>query len=370
MLELIQRLLGLGGRKKASAPRKKAKAAPTKAKPAGESSAKAARPAAGGARVQRAELEAVATGKPSEHAELLEMLDGKGHFTHQLSGRDQKVLAEVGRRVEEGQLTLPHLPATSLAAMDLAAKPSADVSEVVKLIATDPVMSSELLKVSNSVLYAGVQECETLHEAVMRMGLQKLRGMILSVSMRTVMLRDAHLSHVADAIWRQAHSVGQIARKIAPLVGMDGEHAFLIGLLHDIGKVALLKTVRAEVKDAKEIGASLLGQAFYFHHEAAGEAIAREWKLPEEVVSVAAHHHRYERNEEHPRSAALASLAHRVDLRLAMGGSPQDEELMGAPELEFLGVPPERREEVLTTAFEGYSAKLAPADEPTLAAAA
>lgn len=296
-----------------------------------------------------------AAGEPSTpgraaQIELLAMLDGKAHFQHSFSAREAAVVSAVGRRVEAGDLVLPVLPTTSMAAVDLASRPSAEVAAVVELIAGDPVLSSELLKISNSVLYAGHAKCESLREAVMRIGLRALRSMIFSISMRAVLLRDKALARMAEEIWRQAHSVSLMARGLAPLLGMDRERAFLIGLLHDIGKVALLDTVRQEAADI-ELRPALLGRVFYLHHERAGERLARAWKLPDELVSVAGRHHRFDRNAEHGRSAALASLAHALDLGLTLGGPGHLERLLERPELEFLGVEPARRQALLDVAL-------------------
>lgn len=279
---------------------------------------------------------------PPAQSDLLEVLDGKAHFRHVLNGREEALLIAVGRRVEEGDLVLPVLPTTSLAAMDMASRPSAEVAAVVALIAGDPVLTSELLKISNSALYAGSQKCESLREAVMRIGLRALRSMIFSISMRAVLLRDKTLTHISEELWRQSHSISQITRGFAPLVGMDRERAFLIGLLHDIGKVALLDTVRQEAVDV-ELRPALLGRVFYLHHERAGERLARAWKLPDELVSVAGEHHRFDRNAEHGRSAALASLAHAMDLHLAVRGTQGIEGLLERPEFDFLGIEAEAR---------------------------
>lgn len=286
---------------------------------------------------------------------MMELLDGKGHLKRGLTGREERILHEVGHRVDEGKLVLPHLPATSLTAMDMAARPSANLTDIVQLIAGDPVLSSELLKIANSAMYAGREECETLREAIMRIGTRTLRSLILSVSMRTVMMRDKNLSEVAHVIWRQAHSVGVICRAIAGHLGFDSERAFVLGLLHDIGKVALLDTVRVCAKN-DIVSPALLGRAFYFHHERAGGEIARAWKLPEEIASVAGCHHAFEKNEEHGRAAAMVSFAHAVDLQLSTVGSFDPDERLGHRELDYFGISEENRYAIYSLAEDAFEA--------------
>jgi putative nucleotidyltransferase with HDIG domain len=349
MLAFLKRLFGRRSAPAAKGPR-----------PTPKPSARADAPRAEGPRAPAGPGAAPAGGGSplsGSQAQLLDMLDGKAHFQQVLTGREESILATVSHRVESGQLALPHLPATSLAAMEMAARPSANVGDVVDLISCDPVLSSELLKVSNSALYSSREKCETLREAVVRMGLRALRTMILSISMRQVLLRDKALANVAEEIWRQSHSVSMMARAIAPLLGADRERSFLIGLLHDIGKVALLETVRQEAQDSvNQVRPVLLGRVFYLMHERAGERLARSWKLPDELVSVAGCHHRFERNSEHARIAAMASLAHGLDLALALGGEHASEQtLMKRPEFEFLQLEDEKRAEIIALARETFA---------------
>ena len=72
---------------------------------------------------------------------------------------------------------MPQLPSTNLAAIEVASDPSADVAELVELISSDPLLCSELLKTANSVLYATHVPAESMHDAVMRIGLRALRSL-------------------------------------------------------------------------------------------------------------------------------------------------------------------------------------------------
>ena len=94
--------------------------------------------------------------------------------------------------------------------------------KVVALIQTDPSLSSELLKMANSVLYSARTPAETIHEATMRIGTRSLRSLVLSVSMRGAVFKGAGLAEYAQEVWRQAFSVGTICRAIAPRLAIEG----------------------------------------------------------------------------------------------------------------------------------------------------
>lgn len=287
-------------------------------------------------------------------------LDRDEHLTVLLDTPEQDLLWKVAQRIERGDFELPQLPSTSLAAIEMSNRPSVEVRAVVELIANDPLLSSELLKAANSALYAGHASAETLHEAVMRVGLRTLRSMIFGVSMRGVILRSGGLADHAEEVWRQAHSVAGIARAIAPELGLDPERTFLLGLLHDIGKIALLDILRREVDSPGAVSPALVGRVFLQYHETAGAAMARAWRLPEELGSVAGCHHAFAANPGHARAAAAAVLAHRLDLHLSLGDAQGFAALASAPAMEFLGLPHERRARVLAIARATYAAAHAP----------
>jgi putative nucleotidyltransferase with HDIG domain len=285
-------------------------------------------------------------------------LDHESTHGKTLAEREQQLLARVGLRVERRQIELPQLPSTSLGALDLCARPHVEISDIVALIERDPVLSSELLRISNSVLYAAHEPAHTLQDAVVRVGLRTLRSMLYSVSVRGAILGDRSLAAYAEEVWRQASSCGAIARALAKPLRIEAERAYLIGLLHDVGKLPLLAMLRKAVTKESEVTPALVGRMFRQYHEEAGAALARAWRLPEELIEVAGRHHDFASHGEHAAAAALASLVHKLDLFLALGAEQDFRGLLHAPELEALGVPVERRPALLALAQTAFEAEL------------
>jgi putative nucleotidyltransferase with HDIG domain len=279
-------------------------------------------------------------------------LDCKASLTVVLEGPQAELLFRLSRRIESGHFTVPQLPATTLAALELAGRPSAEVPAVVELIATDPLLTSELLKLANSTLYTGGIPVQSLHDAVVRVGLRALRGLIFSASLRGALFKESVSAEYAAEVWRQSASVAQIARSIAPWLGQDAEHAYLLGLLQDVGKVALLSLLCEEGKRGSELTTALVGQVFHELHEKAGAAMASAWRLPETVASVVACHHDPSANRAHPREAALALLAHQLDLYASLGDDLGFEGLREHPAFDVLGASGELRRATLDAARE------------------
>lgn len=283
----------------------------------------------------------------------LENLDSQAAEA-KLAPAERELLDRVSARIDSGRFELPHLPATSMALLRLTRKRGVDIERLVELIHSDPVLASELLRTANSVLYATTMPAETLQAAVMRIGLDGLRTLVLSVSVKSTVLRLGELESFSQEVWRQAFSVARIARAIGPQVRIEKDRAFLMGLLHDIGKIALLAMLAREQRAGEKVGPALVGRVFYVHHERAGALLCEKWKLDEEMISVAGNHHRFATNEAHGRSAALVSLAHKLDLHLGTGEQGSLRELLVAPELEALGLDQEGRESLLDQARRAF----------------
>jgi putative nucleotidyltransferase with HDIG domain len=292
-------------------------------------------------------------------------LDAAAPMTVVAEGPEEQLLWRLSRRLDRGDYEVPQLPATTLSALDLAGRPSADVRALVELITTDPLLSGELLRLANSALYAGRVPAGTLHQAVMRVGLRELRGLIFTVSLRGVLLKDRVLRRYAEEVWRQALSVARVARALAGPLGVDPEQAYLLGLLHDVGKVALLTLLRAEGRHGNDLTTALVGQVFGSLHEKAGAAMARAWRLPQAICSVAGAHHAPAANREHPREAALALLAHQMDLYDSLGDEQGYHALASHPGFDLLDASEGARQDALFAAHR----ELERAREAALAAA-
>ena len=285
-------------------------------------------------------------------------LDNRSHHQARLRERESELMFRVSDRLESGRYNLPQLPSTSVQAMDMAANPGAELTEIVELIETDPVLCGELLKTANSVMFGARVTVESLRDAVMRVGLKSLRSMILAVSMRGAILQAKTLQAYSEEVWRQARSIGAIARALAPHFGIDPEKAFLLGLLHDAGKVALLAILDKEARSQSEVSPALIGRVFYELHERAGAHVAGAWNLSEELVSVSSCHHNFEENEDFPRSAAFASLAHKIDLYFSLEDEEAYEKLCESPEMAYLRIPEHHRRNIVDVAAVAYGGTL------------
>lgn len=277
-------------------------------------------------------------------------LDRDQHVVVLLEGPQEALLWRIGERLDNGDFGMPRLPSSSVAALEMANRPSVEIRTLVEAIERDPLLTGELLRIANSALYAAQQPAATLQQAVMRIGLRSVRGAVFAAALKSSIHAGRKGDGYAEELWRQSQSVARVAREIARPLGFDSEEAYVLGLLHDIGKVVLLGMLPAEVQRPGDISPALVGRVFHHFHERAGGLLAKEWKLPADVAAVAACHHDVRANQRAPRAAALVYLAHQLDLRFSLNDEAGLRGLVASEAFEVLGTPEATRWQVLELA--------------------
>jgi putative nucleotidyltransferase with HDIG domain len=267
---------------------------------------------------------------------------------------ERELLADIDERVAAKAYELPHLATTQMRLLDLTANPEADISKLEKMLAPDPALTALLLKTANSVMYAGTRTVDTVRGAILRVGVRGVRSALLSHSLKSVIFKDKTLVPIAEEVWRQSFSVAGNARANAVPLSFDPERAFVLGLLHDLGKVPLLGLLRDLAKPGFDFRRPFVGHVFARHHETVGRQLAISWNLPEEVIDVAGCHHEFLSCARYVKNAALVSLAHRQDMRLSTGDAEGYFALADGPEMDALELPPTMRRPLLEAVRMSY----------------
>jgi len=170
-----------------------------------------------------------------------------------------------------------------------------NLSEVAREIADDQVLSAVVLRTANSPMYRGVVKITSVQAAVTRIGIQALRTILLHQSLRkAVFPKQSASSQFAKVLWRKSLADAHVMQGLSKLVGMDEEEGHLIGLMHDIGSVMVLRILNDNIKTSHT--ALDLGSFEYLRrqtHQEFGELIANAWLLPPELTSLITDHHRF-----------------------------------------------------------------------------
>jgi len=211
---------------------------------------------------------------------------------------------------------IPSAPPVVTDLMSAMADPMAGAEQIAGVIARDPTLVAQLLRVANSPFYGRRGQVGSVEAAVMTLGFHAVRNLVVALSTRGVYGEFAGLTR---ALWDHANAVAQASGAIAKRVGrVSVEDAMAAGLLHDLGMVLLLRAdpdgydaMVAEVADVDALATAERAH-FGFDHGDAGAAVVLHWSLPESLVAVVGAVHCLERVAEE--AAPVVRLAGCVTL--------------------------------------------------------
>ena len=246
--------------------------------------------------------------------------------------------------------TLPPAPRILPELLDLLHRDEVDSDRIVKLIAFDPAITVAVLRLCNSVLFAGASQATDLREAVTRLGFKQVYQLVAAVS-ASKLLGAAQKGYGIDSgeLWRHSVTAAVAAQVISKKVGDDESLPFTATLLHDIGKLLLsdaLRHIYAELVESStaqqtpliESEKRLLGVQ---HAEIGGRLLDR-WKFPPSIVNAVWFHHEPSAASTHERLASIVYLGNMVSYFMGYGYGHHAFAFRGRLDaLKILGLKPE-----------------------------
>jgi HD-like signal output (HDOD) protein len=227
------------------------------------------------------------------------------------------------RSVVEKIQKLPTLPEIALNIMDLAASPDVSMDEMAREISRDPSLAARVLKVANSPFYGMPRQVDSLKLALVILGLNEIRNLALGIMIFKMMgSLDNHPNYNRKRFW--THSVGcaMAAKILSRKLGTpSGGADFVVGLLHDMGKIVIDEYFNPEYaliyehsqrENVPMVNAEkkLLGES----HEQIAGWLAEKWRLPETLCEAVTYHHSLTDSGsvtalKDPKTAAMAYIA-------------------------------------------------------------
>lgn len=263
-------------------------------------------------------------------------------------------LEELVARVED----LPALPLIVSQVIRLTEDPDSTAADLNAVISCDQALTAKVLRLANSAYYGFPRRVGTVTEAVVLLGFNTIRNLVLAASVSNVLQREAPGYQLARGdLWWHSLTSAMAARLLARKVRFRAaEEAFVAGLLHDIGKLILSQYVDQAYQELlervtqgglpfMEAEQDILG----FDHAQAGGLVAEKWNLPETLVEAISCHHQPRRAQNNP---SLAAFAHAGDaLALMLGAGLGADGLMYPLDWEAVaavGLTEEQVQEVMT----------------------
>ncbi len=204
----------------------------------------------------------------------------------------QKMLAQAAK--------IPAMPASVARLFAMAQDSRSTAADVERLLRSDVALSANLLRLANSPLAGRSRRISDLRSAVTMLGLRRVCEIAASAHLLRVISRPLYGYNMTPlSFWRHCSAVGLLAENLAKQLRLENTSlAFTCGMLHDIGKLAISVACEAEgielrvpyeLSDQQFIESER--QAFNTDHVEVGDALARQWHLPKEIVAAARWHH-------------------------------------------------------------------------------
>src|SRR5690349_5813344 len=156
--------------------------------------------------------------------------------------------------------------------------------ELAELIQRDMALASQVMRVSNSALYARRSPVVTLPQAITWLGIREIRNIAFAVAVQGQVFNSAYFNQSMNELWRESVITGLFAQEIARLKRRNVESAYLCGLLHRIGMAVILSRVgSAVVKHGISPEPAQVLQLAARHEARVGTHLAIAWNLPPTV---------------------------------------------------------------------------------------
>jgi len=192
---------------------------------------------------------------------------------------------------------LPPFPVVAIKALQLVSNEKAPMRELSELIRTDAALSGEILRIANSALYGLRIEVESALTAMVLLGLDRIKSVVVTSALRHYIGKslDAPWMRIC---WRHSLATALLAKELARGTATSEDVAYTAGILHDIGRLALAMSFPTRysefILNPEPTSLALLEaerELFGIDHCQAGEILMTRWKLPENLIVAAAHHH-------------------------------------------------------------------------------
>ena len=194
---------------------------------------------------------------------------------------DKRVLFEVYHALMSENLVLPSLPDVALRIRETANNENTSVEDVARVIRADVSTAAYCIGVANNAAHAGASQIDNVLDAVVRMGIQPTRDIVVAYTMRSLFNGKDPLSKklMRDA-WTHSCRIAALSYILARDVAkLNAERALLAGLLHDIGITVVISEAQKHLRVMTDIVAFN-----HLCHELSGQVgamVLRAWKFPD-----------------------------------------------------------------------------------------
>jgi putative nucleotidyltransferase with HDIG domain len=173
-------------------------------------------------------------------------------------------------------------------------------AKIAEFVQYDAAVASTVLRIANSAAYGGWNKVDNVRDAVVRLGAAKLLDIVMGDYLKRLKVNAPLYDLAEDDIWLHSAAASlavKALQKERPRAGIP-ETASVAALVHDIGKLVMVRFMKADVKQIlalRDLRGITFNEAerelFGCDHAEVGGAVARHWAFPDDIADAIEHHH-------------------------------------------------------------------------------
>ena len=243
----------------------------------------------------------------------------------------------VTERFEKG-IDLPVMPSVADQLIAMKTEDNFELLDLVHLIESDPVVSAKIISYANSPFFSYQGSLETVQEAVYHvLGVDISLNIALALALGQQFNGPLKGPLGASAVWRHAVYCGVLAQSIATKIsnqpGLKPGTAYLFGLLHNIGYLALghiyskqFSAFNKMVSTKKDVSQNMLEKSLLgITHSKVGELLMKAWGMPDQYGVLMANHHAANYRGDYQEYVNIVYIANTLLKSVGIGDSDETE---------------------------------------------
>lgn len=199
--------------------------------------------------------------------------------------------AQTGTLIERSMNDLIAMKAIASKLVEETRREDTCSARIESVLASDPALSAKVLRVVNSPYYGLSRRVKSLSQAIIILGVQQIRNLAIGVLAYTSMnTRDPRVLQEAKDIWIHSLETALAAQLVAESMGLEPDSrddAFLIGLLHEVGRMFMLTQFTGPylnlLTEGKIEDEDAMVSTFGATSHQAGALLLNRWKFPDEI---------------------------------------------------------------------------------------
>jgi len=223
---------------------------------------------------------------------------------------------------------VPTLPIVYQQLFSKMSDPNVSVPQLADVVSRDQSLATKILKLVNSAFYGYKKEITTISRAMVILGFRTVRNAALAISVFDYVSGAVEDSRFpVEDFWKHSLCTASICKVLGQKAGvMQQEETFVAGLLHDIGKMIMMKyfpedfgEVCGHAIDNGKTWSEAEDELLNIGHASVAKAVLRSWNFPSTLIEAVQFHHSLSSGASYPTLVALTNVADHVSYELEMG---------------------------------------------------